>query len=58
MNFLKTFLFFVIASAALAGVASASSLYTNSASNNTGVEQQMANVITKNSEAATYQFDK
>ncbi|MGM9906838.1 hypothetical protein [Limosilactobacillus sp.] len=56
MNFLKTFLFFVIASAALAGVASASSLYTSSASNNTGVTQQMANVIAKNSEAVNHQF--
>jgi hypothetical protein len=58
MNLIKTFVFFIVASVALAGVASASSLYTTSTVNNHSVSQQMANVISKNSEAVNHQFNK
>lgn len=57
MNFIKTFVIFIIASAALAGVASASSVYT-AANNNHSVSQQMANVVNKNKEAVDQQFNK
>ncbi|MGM9892623.1 hypothetical protein [Limosilactobacillus sp.] len=56
MNFIKTLAIFIVASIALAGVASASSIYT-SANNNHSVSQQMANVINKNKEAIDQQLN-
>lgn len=54
MSFIKSMLVFVIASLALAGVASASSIYNNSASSNHSISQQMVNVISKNAEALNH----
>ena len=57
MNFVKTFVIFAVASIALMGVASASSIYS-SAANSHSLTQQMVNVVNKNNEATDQQFTK
>lgn len=57
MNFVKTFVIFAVASIALMGVASASSIYS-SATNSHSLTQQMVNVVNKNNEATDQQFTK
>lgn len=58
MNFIKTFVIFVVASIALAGVASASSVYTVNNNDTHSVSRQMANVVNKNKEAVDQQLTK
>lgn len=57
MNFIKTLVIFFVASIALAGVASASSIY-ESVNNSHSVSQQMVNVVNKNKEAVDQQLNK
>lgn len=56
MNFIKTLVIFIVASIALVGVASASSIYETN-NNNHSVSQQMVNVVNKNKEAIDQQFN-
>ena len=57
MNFIKTLAIFIVASIALAGAASASSIYTTT-NNNYSLSQQMTNVVAKNTEAVNTQLNK
>ncbi|MCH3923002.1 hypothetical protein [Limosilactobacillus sp.] len=57
MNFIKTIVIFIVASAALAGIASASSIYSTT-TNSHSISQQMTNVVSKNNEATDQQFTK
>lgn len=57
MNFIKTLVIFFVASIALAGVASASSIY-ESVNNSHSVSQQMINVVNKNKEVVDQQLNK
>ena len=57
MNFIKTLAIFIVASIALAGVASASSIYTTT-NNNHSLSQQMTNVVAKNTEAVNTLLNK
>ncbi|WP_283620996.1 hypothetical protein [Limosilactobacillus avium] len=57
MNFIKTLAIFIVASIALAGAASASSIYTTT-NNNHSLSQQMTNVVAKNTEAVNTQLNK
>lgn len=58
MRIVKSFIAIVVAGAALAGVADASSIYTQNNVANHQLSTQMTNVVVKNNEAVNYQLTK